>query len=146
MSPEQVRGEDADYRSDIFAFGAILYEMLAGKRAFQGKSAVETMNSILNDDPLGMMPTDQSPSPALERLIRHCLEKRPDKRFQSTNDLSFAIETLASGADLTSATQAPKSRPRDVQHAIRERLGWIVAAVSCWRHWSWPLHISTHSG
>jgi serine/threonine protein kinase len=131
MSPEQVRGEDADYRSDLFAFGAIIYEMLTGKRAFAGKSAVETMNSILNDDPLVMMPTNHNFSPALEAVMRHCLEKRPEKRFQSTNDLRFAIETLAtpSGANLTAQVQAPELTPIVARRATRERLGWIVTAI-----------------
>jgi serine/threonine protein kinase len=131
MSPEQVRGEDADYRSDLFAFGAIIYEMLTGKRAFAGKSAVETMNSILNDDPLVMMPANHSFSPALEAVMRHCLEKRSEKRFQSTNDLRFAIETLATplGANLTAQVQAPELMPIVARRATRERLGWIVAAI-----------------
>ena len=130
MSPEQVRGEDADYRSDLFAFGAILYEMLTGKRAFEGKSAVETMNSILKDDPLSVTPPNHDLSPALERVMRHCLEKQRDKRFQSTNDLSFAIETLAapSGANLTAPVEAP-ALTIVTRRATRERLGWIVAAI-----------------
>jgi len=130
MSPEQVRGEDADYRADLFAFGAILYEMLTGKRAFEGKSAVETMNSILNDDPLSLTPPNHDLSPALELVIRHCLEKQRDKRFQSTNDLSFAIETLeAPSANLASAVQATALTPMVGRRTTAEKLGWIVAAI-----------------
>lgn len=129
MSPEQVRGEEADSRSDIFAFGAILFEMLTGKRAFKGKSTIETMNSILKDDPPDLMMTNLSPT--LERVIRHCLEKRPEKRFQSTNDLSFDIETLTtpSGAHVTSPVQTLASTPFVVHRARRESLAWIVASI-----------------
>ncbi|MGP0071043.1 MAG: protein kinase domain-containing protein [Bryobacteraceae bacterium] len=92
MSPEQVRGKPADARSDIFSFGAILYEMVAGLRAFQGESSVETMNAILKEDP---PPISGNIPPAIERVIRRCLEKAPEERFQSARDLSFALEALA---------------------------------------------------
>src|SRR5207302_6513420 len=84
MSPEQVQGVEADYRADIFAFGVILYEMLTGKRAFQGKSAVEVMNAILKEEPQELTEASQSVPAALERVVRHCLEKNPAERFQST--------------------------------------------------------------
>ena len=92
MSPEQVRGKPADARSDIFSFGAILYEIVSGLRAFSGDSAVEMMNAILKEDPpaiSGNIP------PAIDRVIRRCLEKAPDERFQSARDLAFALEALA---------------------------------------------------
>ncbi|MGH9363952.1 MAG: protein kinase domain-containing protein [Thermoanaerobaculia bacterium] len=92
MSPEQVRGRPADARSDIFSFGAVLYEMLTGGRAFRGDSAVETMNAILTKDPPEM---DQEIPSALERTVRHCVEKNPEERFRSARDLAFALETLA---------------------------------------------------
>src|SRR5216683_5959888 len=81
MSPEQVRGQKVDHRSDIFSFGAILYEMLSGRRAFHGESAAETMSAILKEDPPDLSETNQSISPALERVVRHCLEKNPGERF-----------------------------------------------------------------
>ena len=94
MSPEQVRGKPADPRSDIFAFGAILYEMLSGKRAFHGDSAVDTMSAILKEDPPELAETNRNVSPALERIVRHCLEKNPAERFQSARDVAFNLEAL----------------------------------------------------
>ena len=94
MSPEQVRGGATDFRTDIFAFGAVLYEMLSGSRAFGGDSAVETMTAILKTDPPELAPG--SVHPALDRIVRRCLEKNPAQRFQSAGDLAFALETLAS--------------------------------------------------
>jgi eukaryotic-like serine/threonine-protein kinase len=94
MSPEQVRGKPADPRSDIFAFGAILYEMLSGKRAFHGDSAVDTMSAILKEDPPELAETNRNVSPALERIVRHCLEKNPAERFQSARDVAFNLGAL----------------------------------------------------
>ena len=94
MSPEQVRGKAADPRSDIFAFGAILYEMLSGKRAFHGDSAADTMSAILKEDPPELAETNRNVSPALERIVRHCLEKNPAERFQSARDVAFNLEAL----------------------------------------------------
>ncbi len=95
MSPEQVRGAEVDSRSDIFAFGAILYEMLAGQRAFRGDSAVETLNAILKDEPPELSETNRQIAPALERIVRRCLEKDVERRFQSASDLAFALEALS---------------------------------------------------
>src|SRR5262249_17818234 len=92
MSPEQVRGEVADHRSDIFVFGAILYEMLAGQRAFQASSAIETMNAILAQEPLPLAEIDGSMGAVLDRIVRHCIEKRPERRFQSVSDLALNLE------------------------------------------------------
>ncbi len=102
MSPEQVRGRPADARSDIFSFGAILYEMLSGKRAFHGDSAADTMSAILKEDPPDLSVTNQKISPGLERIVRHCLEKNPEQRFHSAHDLAFDLEAL-SGTSATSA-------------------------------------------
>src|SRR5256884_3519116 len=98
MSPEQLRGKTADHRSDIFSFGAILYEMLSGKRAFRGDSMAETMSAILREDPPDLSETNKTVSPALERVVRHCLEKNPAERFHSARDLAFAIESLSGSA------------------------------------------------
>jgi eukaryotic-like serine/threonine-protein kinase len=95
MSPEQVRGKGADHRSDIFAFGSILYEMLSGQRAFQGETAADTMSAILKEEPAELSETARNVPPALERIVRHCLEKNPAQRFQSAGDLAFNLETLA---------------------------------------------------
>jgi eukaryotic-like serine/threonine-protein kinase len=95
MSPEQVRGQPADHRSDIFALGATLYEMLAGKRAFQKPTTAETMSAILNEDPAAISQVTEDISPALQRLVHRCLEKNPERRFQSAADLAFALEALS---------------------------------------------------
>ena len=87
MSPEQVRGQTTDHRSDIFSFGIILYELLAGRRAFHRETSMETMAAILKEDPPEL--PDTVPS-GLRQLVGHCLEKEPVNRFQSTRDLSFA--------------------------------------------------------
>ena len=87
MSPEQVRGERADHRSDIFAVGAVLYEMLAGRRAFRGDTSVETMNAILKDEP----PPIPGVSSQVEQIVRHSLEREPAHRYQSARDLGFQL-------------------------------------------------------
>jgi serine/threonine protein kinase len=95
MSPEQVKGRPADARSDIFSFGAILYEMLSGQRAFHGDSAAETMSAILREEPPDLSVTNQSISPGLERIVRHSIEKNPEQRFHSAHDVAFALEALS---------------------------------------------------
>jgi len=108
MSPEQVRGESADHRSDIFAFGCVLYEMLSGTRAFRRNTPVESMNAVLNDAPPELSTTHLNIPPALGRIVERCLEKQSDNRFQSAKDLAFALE----GASLTGAqaSQGESSR------------------------------------
>jgi eukaryotic-like serine/threonine-protein kinase len=95
MSPEQTRGERADNRADIFAFGAILYELVTGQRAFQGKSPVEVMHAILKEEPPELSDTSHKIPPQLERIVRRCLEKNPERRWQSTSDLGFALDALS---------------------------------------------------
>ncbi len=114
MSPEQVRGKVADSRSDIFAFGAILYEMLSGKRAFHGDSTADTMSAILKEDPPELTETNRTISPALDRIVRHCLEKNPAERFQSARDVVFNLEALSG---ITSSSRGgvramPEQKPR----------------------------------
>jgi Tol biopolymer transport system component len=94
MSPEQVRGKPVDHRSDMFAFGAILYEMLSGRRAFHGDSPADTMSAILREDPPEITGTGHAIPPALERIVRHCLEKNSEERFQSAIDLAFDLESI----------------------------------------------------
>ncbi len=110
MSPEQVRGRSADARSDIFSFGAMLYEMLSGKRAFHGDSAADTMSAILREDPPDLSVTNQSISPGLERIVRHCLEKNPERRFQSARDVAFNLGEL-SGTSGTAVAVGAARRP-----------------------------------
>ena len=121
MSPEQVRGRSADQRSDIFAFGCVLYEMLSGRRAFQGETAAETMTAILKEDPPPPSDTNAPVPPALKRILGRCLEKNPDERFRSANDLGFALEAV-SGSVASAAASA--ARPA----TSRNRLAFGVAA------------------
>lgn len=102
MSPEQVRGIAVDPRSDIFSFGAILYEMVSGKRAFHRDTPADTMSAILKEDPPELTETNRNVSPALDRIIQHCLEKNPEQRFHSASDIAFDLEHL-SGVSGTSA-------------------------------------------
>ena len=95
MSPEQVRGEPADHRSDIFALGAVLYELLAGRRAFHGGSAVETMSAILTAEPAPLIAGDDPLlAPALDRIVRRCLAKEAGERYQSAKDVEFTLEEI----------------------------------------------------
>jgi Tol biopolymer transport system component len=132
MSPEQVRGKPADHRSDIFAFGAILYEMLSGERAFKGDSAVETMNAILiRDLPEPSDTREAALPPLLDRIVRHCLEKNPEERFQSVRDVAFDLET-ASGTTSTATRQliAPvRQKPRWLAPAAGVAIALLVAGA-----------------
>jgi hypothetical protein len=95
MSPEQVRGRSADHRSDVFSFGAILYEMLSGERAFQGESTAVTLSAILKDEPPELLKKKPNLPSSLERIVTRCLEKNPDERFQSAQDVGDAIDALS---------------------------------------------------
>ncbi|MBV8553361.1 MAG: protein kinase [Acidobacteriaceae bacterium] len=105
MAPEQVKGEKADERSDIFALGTILYEMLSGKRTFRKDTSAETMTAILNEEPEELTSAGKPIAPALERIVRRCLEKKPLQRFQSARDLAFNLEGI-SGTTSISVAQA----------------------------------------
>ncbi|HJQ24577.1 MAG TPA: protein kinase [Blastocatellia bacterium] len=132
MSPEQVRGKETDHRSDIFSFGVILYEMLRGRRTFAGESAIEVMNAILKEEPEELSETNAKISPALEKIVRRCLEKKAERRFQSTSDLGFALEALsgptsASGNGLTAAANVAVAEA--MKSAWRGRIPWVVAGL-----------------
>jgi Tol biopolymer transport system component len=132
MAPEQVKGRAADARSDIFSFGAILYEMLSGSRAFHRDTAAETMSAILREEPPDLSATNKNVQPGLERVIRHCLEKNPEERFHSAHDLAFDLRSLsdASTPALAAATgrvARPASR-RAV--GITAALGVLAAAAT----------------
>src|SRR5277367_326143 len=117
MSPEQVRGKTVDHRTDVFAFGAILYEMLTGKRAFQRSTSAETMTAILNDDPPGISQIVQSTPPGLQRVVHRCLEKNPEQRFYSAHDLAFALEALSDSGS---------SPVHAIDRGGRSRWLWVV--------------------
>jgi len=134
MAPEQVRGGPVDARTDMFAFGAVLFEMLTGKRAFQRNTSAETMTAVLNDDPPEVTDVQPPIAPALERIIRRCLEKSPDKRFQSAKDLAFGLEALSqisttsqSAAQAVAATTKAQSRRTLI--AIFAAIASIAAAL-----------------
>jgi serine/threonine-protein kinase len=138
MAPEQVTEQPTDHRADIFALGAICYEMLAGRRAFGRPSAAETMTAILKEDPPDLAVVRSDVPPALQQIVRHCLEKRPGERFQSTRDLAFALEAVAQAsgpnpAPVVTATSRPWLRracvaaPILILTAVAAVLGtWVV--------------------
>src|SRR6201981_22901 len=128
MAPEQVRGESADPRTDIFAFGAVLYEMLSGQRAFRRDTAAETMTAVLKEDPPEISDPCHPVSPALDRTIRRCLEKNPEQRFQSIRDLSFALAAL-SGSDTSGAVRAALN-PRKMSPLLWVAMPLALAAVA----------------
>ncbi|NQW04336.1 MAG: PD40 domain-containing protein [Acidobacteria bacterium] len=137
MAPEQVRGQVVDHRADMFAFGAVLYEILSGRRAFKEDTAADTMTAILTKEPPDLDAAHLSISPALERIVRRCLEKTPELRFQSANDLAFALETLSSDSSSASARL-------DVEPPVRQRetsrLPWALttmALVGMAAMWGW---------
>jgi serine/threonine protein kinase/Tol biopolymer transport system component len=124
MSPEQVRGLQADARSDIFAFGAVLYEMLSGQRAFRKDTRADTISAILKEDPPDLPVADRHIPPALVRIVDRCLEKSPSARFQSAGDLGFALESLSSYSETIAASGAPGAGLR------RNQIAWAIAAVA----------------
>jgi Tol biopolymer transport system component len=135
MSPEQVRGLASDHRSDIFSLGAILYEMLSGKRAFKGATSADTMSAILKEDPPELSETNRAVPPAIDRIVRHCLEKNPQERFQSARDVAFGLEALSTISSTTLPVSAAAARA-----GVSLRSPWllglaalvVVAAAAFW--------------
>jgi protein kinase/serine/threonine-protein kinase len=134
MSPEQARGEHADTRSDIFSFGCVLYEMLAARRAFASTSRIETLHAVLKEHPPDLTHLRGDVSQSLNRVVRRCLEKAPDSRFQTARDLVFALENLAPGSEPTPAPSqaAPARRARGTAAVIVAAVA-LLAVAAAWR-------------
>jgi eukaryotic-like serine/threonine-protein kinase len=138
MSPEQVRGQVSDHRSDIFTFCAVLYEMATGQRAFQKATSIDAMSAILNEDPPAVTQVNPRLPPALERVLQRGLEKNPEQRFQSASDLGFALEAISDSvhSTFTHANRVAVERP--VQGRKRLIIGagagalLIACAVAAW--------------
>ncbi len=133
MSPEQVRGKPADHRSDIFSFGAILYEMISGKRAFHGETSADTMSAILKEEVPELSETARNVPPGLERIVRHCLEKHPVQRFQSAGDLAFDLEALteiSAGSKSGALAAVQQVRGRDSRRQIATAAGVVAIAAA----------------
>jgi Tol biopolymer transport system component len=128
MAPEQVRGLAIDHRADIFAFGAVLYEMLSGERAFKGETAADTMTAILTKDPPDLDVERLHISPGLDRIVRRCLEKAPELRFQSANDLAFALETLSTSSSASGSTKVDV--PSGVGRVAMKIVPWAIAGIA----------------
>jgi len=129
MSPEQVRGRAADQRSDIFSFGAILHEMLSGRRAFQGDTAADTITAILTKEPPDLSSTNRDIHPGLDRIIRHSLEKNPEERFHSASDLAFDLEALSGVSTPSGVTASAAARVRRRSIAVPVAIAAGVAAA-----------------
>jgi eukaryotic-like serine/threonine-protein kinase len=132
MSPEQVRGKTVDHRTDIFAFGAILYEMLSGQRAFQRSTSAETMTAVLNDDPPSISQIVQATPPGLQRVVHRCLEKNPEQRFYSAHDLAFALEALSDSGSTPVNAVDRDSHSRWIWAAAAAALVALAAGLVAW--------------
>jgi serine/threonine protein kinase len=123
MSPEQLRGKTVDHRSDIFSFGAILYEMLSGRRAFHGETEVDTMTAVLREEPPDSN-LEHAAIPALyQDIVHHCLEKEPENRFQSAKDLVFALQTVSGSLPVRIASSSAHKQSKS------QTLPWVVAGL-----------------
>jgi len=137
MSPEQVRGDSSDHRTDIFAFGAVLYEMLAGKRAFQKPTATETMTAILKEDPPNILDLVPNLPIGLQRILQRCLEKEPEQRFHSADDLAFVLDSASdisvSGQRSVLVSASPVKRKK-----LLIPVSLLLLAASIVIFWLWP--------
>ena len=125
MSPEQIEGKEADARSDIFAFGAVLYEMTAGKRPFAGKSQISLASSILESDPEPVGKLKPTTPPAFEHVVTTCLQKNPDERYLAAHDIKLELQWIAADRSSPSVAATAMAAPR-----TRERLGWVAGMVA----------------
>ena len=133
MSPEQVRGAVVDTRTDIFSFGAVLFEMLTGQRAFKRDTTADTMAAILNDDPPELLESGRQIPPVLDRIVRHCLEKAPEQRFQSARDLAFDLESLSTLTGSAAVAALKTQRFHKWWYRAAGLIALIVLAVA----WRW---------
>jgi serine/threonine protein kinase len=123
MSPEQLRGKPVDHRSDIFSFGAILYEMMAGCRAFRGETEVDTMTAVLREEPAAANLEEAAIPAGYQDIVKHCLEKDPESRFQSARDLVFTLQTLSASSPAR-AVPSPKAKTRTIA-----AMPWVLATA-----------------
>jgi len=133
MSPEQVRGERADHRSDIFSLGCVLYETASGRRAFARDTAVETMTAILREEPEEPAATDTALAPELQRIIARCLEKNPEERFQSARDLAFDLRSIATQTGAVGTRRRPTAGGQFWRWVAVGGLAVVIAAVAIWQ-------------
>ena len=124
MAPEQIEGGDVDARTDIFAFGALLYEMVTGRPAFQGKTQASLFGAILKDEPPPICQLQPVAPPALDHLVRTCLAKDPDARFQSAHDVRLQLKWIVEGSDVSGPVAPPSSRGDITYGGLRRRLHW----------------------
>ncbi len=137
MSPEQVRGLATDHRTDIFAFGAILYEMVMGTRSFQKPTDADTISAILNEEPPPMSQLSPDTPPGVERVVQRCLEKNPEQRFHSASDLAFALEALLDPSSSTASSihALPKEQPRRVNRAYLAGAAVAISVIAISAYW-----------
>jgi len=146
MSPEQVRGQPVDHRSDIFSFGAVLHEMLSGARPFHRETHAETMTAVLREEPAELTSVGGGIPPALATIVRRCLEKRPAERFQSASDLAFSLEALSSSTISSGATEAMVGVPeRRRRPPVATQVGLLVLGLALGAVATWWLHPSPAS-
>jgi TolB-like protein len=133
MAPEQVRGEAVDHRADMFALGCVLYEMLAGRRAFRGDSSIDTLHATLHDDPPDVATLAVVP-PSLARILTRCIEKQPANRFQSAADLRFALEAISGPPERIASLTLPARRSVPL---LRMALAVVTIALTASGWWYW---------
>ena len=133
MSPEQLRSEPVDGRSDIFSLGCVLYEMVSGQKAFGRKSAAESITAVLKEDPPDLAESGRQVPPDVDRVITHCIEKRPEERFQSARDLAFALRTIASTTGAVQAVEVPQHKSRTAMWVT----GVAVLVLGALFFWLW---------
>jgi serine/threonine protein kinase len=130
MAPEQLQGRPTDHRSDIFSFGVLLFEMLSGRRPFRGDSKAQIVASILRDEPSHLTDPGRPVPPVVERIVRQCLQKRPEDRFESAHDLAIALRAVS---DSEVSAQTPATAPRPKRSRIRA--AFVGLGCSRWSRW-----------